>query len=1226
MMLIRNTITLVLVGLIPSVLGYGSGAPVRICPDMTPRHHTDPQTSSSPYTISVQGHEINPGQSLKISLRGNEEGRVFKGFFVQVRTLDGNDTIGSFDEGAVWQTLDCFDKSKSGITHVSKTEKTELTALWTSPVDFRGKASAWATFVENGKTFWVNVTSDVFEISGEAIKTEPTAQTPFISAYDGCFESKGCFGGPDGCIASRNCKHMVTYVASENGLGVDFEMVGQTRGWIAIGFSRDNLMGEDAVTACTVNGSNNRVDVFQSWNVPNNKDNVPLDDVIDQAVANEKPGLGLKQGLSNIRTEYQDVRMDKHLSNPFASAQAADLKDISEIGLASDLLIKLHGSLMIAAWVGTVGVAIFLARYFKNVWPAQKHCGQKIWFTWHRILNIFTLSLNVTAFVLIFVHIQGWSQVWRYNPHPILGVVVTLLVLVQPLMAAFRCHPGTPKRSIFNWFHFLVGNGAHILAVITLFFAKTLSKAKLPDFYMWILIAFVVFHVVVFFVMESFTCFHGNKIRDNQIALKDMSSGNAFTMAAADVSKTVGSRFRKILLLLYVFGNVGFVVALIATVFLSPVFDRRSVRVVSGRVLEMVKLERVAILILVCVDAVYGRPDGAPIDACMNMIPNHQGIEPLSISAPFVVVTDKTSVAPGETLIVSLATIPDKFRYFKGFLVVAVTPDNFLNKIGTFATNHEKYVACGTSAYSAVTHSSSQPKSHVEINWTAPKGFEGSVVFIATFVENFGNFWIGQRSSLIRVSSGGVRPTKHEPVPVPVTQVSNHISTKSHVDLLSSNQHDVMTNAVYNVVDDHHRSSDDIYEGCRVSKGCYGEPVGCTSSRNCVALVTFRRKDENIAFDLMGPAGGWIAVGFSKDRSMGDDSVVECVENQRTGVVDVFTSFNRGRSNSRLQLAKAALLDTEGASLDGKIACSFTRLGNVAVEGTSYDLVNQPHYLFLARGPVSGGELRQHSTIPYRSDRPVDLASISMVSGEKDTLIFVHACLMILAWVGTASVAVFMARFYKYTWVARLECGEQVWFTWHRALNIATISLTTLGIVIIFVFVGGWSSTWRENPHPVVGLLTFLFMWIQPVSAILRPHPGTPKRPIFNWFHFIVGNGTKFLALIALFLADKLQKVSLLNSFSGVLITYVVFEFGCYLIVEVYSCIKAHSAREQIPLKEVQLPPTLNPENAAQKNVDAPGSKFRKLFFCIHTIGVAALTLTLIIIVASSSERYLQKK
>lgn len=61
-----------------------------------------------------------------------------------------------------------------------------------------------------------------------------------------------------------------------------------------------------------------------------------------------------------------------------------------------------------------------------------------------------------------------------------LGCITTGLCFIQPFMALLRCHPGTPKRPIFNWLHWFVGNAAHIIGIVAIFFAVDLSKAELP--------------------------------------------------------------------------------------------------------------------------------------------------------------------------------------------------------------------------------------------------------------------------------------------------------------------------------------------------------------------------------------------------------------------------------------------------------------------------------------------------------------------------------------------------------------------------------------------------------------------------------------------------------------------------------------------------------------------------------------------------------------------------
>jgi hypothetical protein len=45
---------------------------------------------------------------------------------------------------------------------------------------------------------------------------------------------------------------------------------------------------------------------------------------------------------------------------------------VSLVGSSSDLLMRFHGFIMMAAWLGCAGTGIMLARYFKGTWKVNK--------------------------------------------------------------------------------------------------------------------------------------------------------------------------------------------------------------------------------------------------------------------------------------------------------------------------------------------------------------------------------------------------------------------------------------------------------------------------------------------------------------------------------------------------------------------------------------------------------------------------------------------------------------------------------------------------------------------------------------------------------------------------------------------------------------------------------------------------------------------------------------
>jgi len=74
---------------------------------------------------------------------------------------------------------------------------------------------------------------------------------------------------------------------------------------------------------------------------------------------------------------------------------------------------------------------------------------------------VLTWSMTIAAFVIIFVELGTWSS---QTIHASVGLATTILCFIQPFMAAMRPHPGAPRRALFNWAHWFVGNVAKICA------------------------------------------------------------------------------------------------------------------------------------------------------------------------------------------------------------------------------------------------------------------------------------------------------------------------------------------------------------------------------------------------------------------------------------------------------------------------------------------------------------------------------------------------------------------------------------------------------------------------------------------------------------------------------------------------------------------------------------------------------------------------------------------
>lgn len=74
--------------------GYGAGAPLDVCGDMTPQHHVQPQKSPSPYTVRVSSTQIRSGEPVTVDIKGNSASDTIKGFFAEARS--NGQIVGTF--------------------------------------------------------------------------------------------------------------------------------------------------------------------------------------------------------------------------------------------------------------------------------------------------------------------------------------------------------------------------------------------------------------------------------------------------------------------------------------------------------------------------------------------------------------------------------------------------------------------------------------------------------------------------------------------------------------------------------------------------------------------------------------------------------------------------------------------------------------------------------------------------------------------------------------------------------------------------------------------------------------------------------------------------------------------------------------------------------------------------------------------------------------------------
>ncbi|XP_014665730.1 PREDICTED: defense protein l(2)34Fc-like [Priapulus caudatus] len=148
--------------LIASVAGYPDGAPDTACDNLQPKHGTNAQTSSPPFSIDVDSTSYAADQMLAVTVRG---GPRFEGLMLQAQDSN-NDPVGSFTSVPNGlKTLQCGGTTDT-VTQSSKSRKTTKTVTFRAPSSDVGNIKFVATVVQSYSKYWMVVSDCISGPSG----------------------------------------------------------------------------------------------------------------------------------------------------------------------------------------------------------------------------------------------------------------------------------------------------------------------------------------------------------------------------------------------------------------------------------------------------------------------------------------------------------------------------------------------------------------------------------------------------------------------------------------------------------------------------------------------------------------------------------------------------------------------------------------------------------------------------------------------------------------------------------------------------------------------------------------------------------------------------------------------------------------------------------------------------------------------------------------------------
>ncbi|XP_053396447.1 putative ferric-chelate reductase 1 [Mercenaria mercenaria] len=333
--------------------------------------------------------------------------------------------------------------------------------------------------------------------------------------------------------------------------------------------------------------------------------------------------------------------------------------------------------------------------------------------------------------------------------------------------------------------------------------------------------------------------------------------------------------------------------------------------------------------------------------------------------------------------------------------------------------------------------------------------------------------------------------------------------------------------------------------GCGSTKGCFPYcPKGCEY------LVTWQTAGTSTTFTLQAEetdTNVYLAVGFSKDYRMGEDSVVGCIVPGTT----VKNYYNEGTDTDELATPLLGLSGTSVTQTNGVITCTFTRTLNEASDDKYFDL-NNDYILMLVVGEAEEEDgaykLEEHHKIPWNSDGKVDFNSHYVVDLYKlnSPAVKLHGIMMVLAWLLLVIVGMVTARYNKDMLPEEKLFGTKVWFQVHRTAMVVACVFVVIGFIPIFVEIRGYSQIVSEESkesvkaHPVLGIVVTVLCFLNPIMALFRPGGDHKFRWIFNWAHLGVGAAAQILAIVTIFLGYVLERSMLSNKAIWMTITHLI--------------------------------------------------------------------------------------
>ncbi|ESO97513.1 hypothetical protein LOTGIDRAFT_152604 [Lottia gigantea] len=180
---------------------------------------------------------------------------------------------------------------------------------------------------------------------------------------------------------------------------------------------------------------------------------------------------------------------------------ANDVDNGEKVDCTSNFIdfLTIHGIFMVTGWGVLLQWGAFIARYMKFKDP--------LWFHLHRGFQVVGLVLSICglAFAIVSVPFDHLKF-----PHAIIGIIVMILGILQPINAAIRPHKPSVgeekslRRKIWEFIHLNCGRTALVFALINISLGVLLSVTATHNLIIWFV--YLAILVLAYIIAEVLKC------------------------------------------------------------------------------------------------------------------------------------------------------------------------------------------------------------------------------------------------------------------------------------------------------------------------------------------------------------------------------------------------------------------------------------------------------------------------------------------------------------------------------------------------------------------------------------------------------------------------------------------------------------------------------------------------------------------------------------------------